>query len=561
MSGILTGEKEGGGIEAVRVDEEGRIVTASAGPAGEALATEATTDRTADAVETLASAVGTSVPIAGAPAIVIRTAPESSMNLVTAVPPIGQVGQAVYAINLGEPVLDRNGDPRVGVLILDEPPVTAIQGNGHGDLTQAWEVKIGDGTAALGNDANPIVTRQPLGSFTESGAIRAVLPIPLYEYGGAVVHNPDQFAQAGTGTYAFNTTDLSDTISVIGTSGLVHAWQTHTQVRFPASTPINVRFVAKFSDAGQANQIKRIYTGNADTDLGLAGPSEFFSIQLNGTDLEIATQSILGGGLVTVPRAAWLDPLDGTGASGVTLDLTQYNTFDAIFGLPGPALGMLRINGILALYFPAALAGPNPLKFMNQATGMLIKNTGASSPGSVSMRGLAIYALSEHITPTLPIQLGHAPAQSRSVTTALTPVLGIRPKTTLNGLGFRGKIILHELQIGNTGGRVEWFLYRNVTSFTGASWVSAKVTSGTEFDLSTTAYTGGEIVAQGSIADTIGAVDIDLTHIFRHDPMHLRNYGLGVAGPSTQGRDNTLLVVRTTSGTATVRAQIAIEEQ
>lgn len=563
MGGVLVGEKEGGGVEAVRVDEEGRLVTATetTGPEGEPLAREATLNAVKTAAELLASAVGTSTPSAGAPAVVIRTAPESSMNLVTAVPEIGEVGQAVYAINLGEPVLDRNDDPRVGVLILDEPLVTATQGNGHGDPAQAWEVKLGDGTAAVGNDASPLVTRGPLGTFTGDGAARVATSVPLFEYGGASVHNPDEFGQAGTGTYAFDTTDLSDRISVAGTSGLAHAWQTHTRIRYPTSAPIMVRFVIKFSDAGQPNQVRRFYTGDADEVIGLAGPSEYFALQLNGTGLEIETKSILGGGIVTIPRAAWIDPIDGTGPSGFNIDLTQYNTFDALFGLPGPELGMLRVNGVLVLYFPALLSGPNPLKFMHQAQGMSIRNTGASSAGSISCRGIAVHALSESIAPILPIQPGHGVGQSRSITTTLVPVLSIRPKITLNGVPFRGSVIPEEAIITNTGGRVDYVVVRNATSFTGADWTSVDAVSGTEYDIAATAFTGGKVIARGSITDTIGETRISLRDKFKHEVMHLRNYALGVAGPSTQGRDNLVIALRTPSGSATVTVNMSAEER
>jgi hypothetical protein len=127
MSGILTGEKEGGGVAAVRVDEEGRLEVTAAGGAG--LATEAT-------LQELATALAPSgTPTPGQPAIVVVDGDPPQM-FAAAVP----AATEAPAVRIVGDALDRFGNPILQVEIVPDEPITVIQGPGSGDPidTDPW---------------------------------------------------------------------------------------------------------------------------------------------------------------------------------------------------------------------------------------------------------------------------------------------------------------------------------------------------------------------------------------------------------------------------------------
>lgn len=105
----------GGNAGGPEWSDAGSTSAGVSGPGGEALATEATVDRTADAAELLASTVGTSTPAPADPGIVVRAI---DPTIVTFAPLVGAPGGTVYSPQLGEnPVEDDEGKLRLGVVI------------------------------------------------------------------------------------------------------------------------------------------------------------------------------------------------------------------------------------------------------------------------------------------------------------------------------------------------------------------------------------------------------------------------------------------------------------
>lgn len=210
----------------------------------------------------------------------------------------------------------------------------------------------------------------------------------------------------------------------------------------------------------------------------------------------------------TVTQASWnIDTFDGTGPSGLTLDLTKTQ----ILFIQAQWLGVGRVTcgfDIDGILYPAHeflnannLVVPYTQSF-NLPVRMELRNTGTSvgattyfcccsvqSEGGESIRGFP-YTANNGIT--------------RDGVTTREPVLSIRPKATFNSITNRGHIELAEYFLNATTNNA---LYEIVIggTLTGASWTSVSTYSITEYDVSATAITGGESVISGYVNQGSGA--------------------------------------------------------
>lgn len=361
------------------------------------------------------------------------------------------------------------------------------------------------------------------------------------------VENLDLYGFLGTGTHQIHATTRSQEIAVSGVSGQTETWQSHTKFPLPPMTPYAAFGVVAFSDAGQANQVREIALGDE---------TEFVGLRLDGTDAYIVLKSAITGVAVPIPRASWLDPLDGTGPSGVTIDWTNFNTFEASGGVPGVMSGHASINEIRVLEIPAPANALTVLRHTEAPFRATITNNAVSSPGHIRIKGFGLFALGDYEPRVLP-----APAPptvvARSVGVGGLPVLSIRTKTNLpmaGGPPWRGLLLPRIADISANGGQVRWELIKNPASLTGAAWASAGDALGMEYDVSATAVTigPGQVIANGTLATSIDSSRIDLAPIFKAFVHALRVRVDGIPDVLT-------LFVAATIGSATVRASFTVD--
>lgn len=79
------------------------------------------------------------------------------------------------------------------------------------------------------------------------------------------------------------------------------------------------------------------------------------------------------------------------------------------------------------------------------------------------------------------------------VSTTEIPLLIIRPKLVYPALGITNRMmILPKIVAANTdSGAARYSVYMNPTTITGGAWVSVDARSGTEYNVTATAFTGG----------------------------------------------------------------------
>ena len=257
---------------------------------------------------------------------------------------------------------------------------------------------------------------------------------------------------------------------------------------------------------------------------GYYGASNGMYLELDGTGgnaLSFVQRSSVSGALVEtkVAQSAWnYDKLNGTGPSGMTLDITKAQILWMDFewlGVGTVRLGFVidgkfilchqfhHANLITSTYITTASL---PLRYEIENTGTTASNSTLKqicstviSEGGYQLNGLQ-QAVSTPIT---------AP-RTTSVAGTYYPIVSIRLKSSPDFLD--AVIILTALSMLGTGNGVNynWKVIASGTT-TGGTWVSAGANSAVEYNITGTSFTGGRTLASGYLnSSNQGSQSIDI---------------------------------------------------
>jgi hypothetical protein len=228
-----------------------------------------------------------------------------------------------------------------------------------------------------------------------------------------------------------------------------------------------------------ANVVK--YAGYSDGTNGI----EF---QLNGTTKQFVVHSGTSLGSETVTQSSWnLDKLDGTGPSGITLDITK--TQILIIDIQALYVGRVRIGFdiggqvVYAHEFRHANLAAYP--YIQSANLPIKCGMTCSALTTTTMEFICSAVISEGGSEDINV-FGYTFQSNASVTASITGVqlLTLRPKLTFNGIANRMRVAYIDVEIFNTGStnqHVRWDLC-----------IGQAITGGTWADVNTT-YSGVEV--------------------------------------------------------------------
>ena len=240
------------------------------------------------------------------------------------------------------------------------------------------------------------------------------------------------------------------------------------------------------------------------TRYGVFDENNGFFFEYNGTDRNIVIRSDASGSPVdiTIPRANWDDPMDGTGPSGVDLDIANIQQYNINYEWYGA--GFIEFSVVLhdrrVPMHRYIVANLQPIPYCS--TVFLPMRIEVENTGSLAANATMIQLSASHHKEGDSTTLG-APFSAATSITGKTmaaantyyPMLSIRLKSTqLNGF-----VVPTYFQAATSDSSfIQYRVVRNAT-LTGASWVSAGASSAVEKDVSATAATGGEIIVEGFI--------------------------------------------------------------
>ena len=252
--------------------------------------------------------------------------------------------------------------------------------------------------------------------------------------------------------------------------------------------------------------------------VGYYGAENGYYLELNNSAVNFVERSSVTGALVNtlVPQVSWnVDPMDGSGPSGITLDLTKAQIL--FMDLEWLGVGTVRIGFVINgnFYVCHKFHHANLITSTYITTASLplryeITNTGVTS-GASTLKQICSTVLSEggYELNGLQQAIGIPINTPRTLGTAGTfyPVISLRLKSTrLDGI-----VILSALSaMPITTGNYNWQLIATGTT-TGGTWTSAGANSCVEYNITGTTFAGGRILASGFFNSTNqGSSQIDL---------------------------------------------------
>jgi hypothetical protein len=309
--------------------------------------------------------------------------------------------------------------------------------------------------------------------------------------------------------------------------------------------------------------------GPAKTNLrqrvGYYGDENGMYLELYGNVLSFVKRSLVTGSVIetSVYQSDWNgDKLDGTGASGIILDITKAQILWMDFEWLG--VGTVRmgfvINGqfITCHYFHHAnLIASTYITTASLPLRYEIKNEGTPSPATSStLKQICSTVISEGGYQLVGSQKAiNTPINSpRTLGTAgvFYPVISLKLKTSPDRLD--AIVILTALSILPVStGNFNWQI-RAASTTTGGTWTSAGSDSAVEYNLTGTSTSGGRILASGFFSQTnqsSGQVDILKETLFKFQLE--RN---GITGVPFE----TSLIIASNGGSDTVVASLDWEE-
>lgn len=404
---------------------------------------------------------------------------------------------------------------------------------------------------SLGTLNNPVIISPTTYGKTAFGEQRVALPFALADLINKYEITPTEYStltgSSGVASISHVPAESAIKLQVDGTSGSLGKLRTNTFYRYSAGKGQNIKMTLYHNDSGQSNQVRR--WGYFDDSDGL-----FF--QLSGSNLSIVERKSTTGAVTEInhPQSTWnVDKLNGTGASGVTIDVTKSQIYELRFQWLGVGFADFYINGIHTHNIPHAnlISGP----YMK--TGQLplswdVENNLSSSTGA--MTTVCASVISENGEP--PPEYSYAAFNSTAISVSTTeiPVLSIRPKSTYNGITNRIITLPKKAVVSTEGARISFRIIAN-TVLTGASWSSVATTSGTEFDVSSTSFTGGETLYYGFLPGSNDAETVELEKFFSILARKLRQNAFATAVDSL-----TIVAKNEAAGSTNVRSAIVFTE-
>jgi hypothetical protein len=326
-------------------------------------------------------------------------------------------------------------------------------------------------------------------NFDAFGRLRVSQPFTLFDSQNRYAADPSfDTSLTGSGTSTFLTNESAVSLAVTTASGDKVVRQ--TKRCFPYQPGKSLSFLMTFVMAAAKTNLRQ-RVGYFDSNNGLF-------LQRSGTELSFIIRSYTGGSVDDtrkVVQSAWNgDKLDGSGASGITLDTTKAQILFADFEWLG--VGSVRVGFVIDGQYITAHTFDNANEvtsvYMQTATLPLrieIENTAATASSS-SMKQICSTVISEGGYEQTSIErVARRSTTLTGIGTSFVPLVSIRLASDSLGAVILPKQV-RVLPIAN--GEYEIALVRNAT-LTGASYDTTTFAS-VDFDVTATAMSGGDIV-------------------------------------------------------------------
>ena len=350
-----------------------------------------------------------------------------------------------------------------------------------------------------GTSTDPENVVLPATSYDSFGRMRVSSPLTLFDSSHRFDDNDLwSTATATGGTAVFNTNQGLVDLSVTAASGSSVTRETVKVFAYQPGKSLLVMstFVMSAAKAGLTQRV------------GYYGADNGFYLEQAGNAISFVERSVVTGSLVNTPvlQSAWNgDKLDGSGPSGLTLDLTKAQIL--WMDLEWLGVGSVRmgfvINGQFIVCHTFQHANIITSTYITSASLPLryeIFNTAGTS-GASTLKQICSTVISEGGYELRGAQLsaGTSITAPRTFAVAGTyyPIVAIRLKSTrLDAIVIATAVSI--LGLGN-GKNYQWRVVNGGVTTSGGSWLTAAADSSVEYNITATSATGGRVLASGFV--------------------------------------------------------------
>ena len=346
--------------------------------------------------------------------------------------------------------------------------------------------------------------------LTAFGRSRVAAPFQLFSCKQDISNQDFLFttSTANGGSSSYSANRASTTLTVTTANGSSSIRQSKSYLTYQPGKTLLFLGTAVMG-AGQTGTTKRI--GYYDDNNGV-----FF--QQAGTTLSVVVRSKVSGSVVDTPvnQSVWnLDKLDGTGSSGITIDLTKVQIF--VIDLQWLGSGRIRFGFDIGgqIVYCHQVLNANVISSVYMSTPNLpvrysIFNTsGVASTASLEMICTQITSEGGFDNVGTPYSCSNV-LGAKTINATLLPVLILRPKAATP----RPPLKIKNVDImATSAASFFWGLYLNPTLSGGVApaYNSVHANSYLEFDIASThAVSGGKLLASGFGSSVIRTADLNL---------------------------------------------------
>jgi len=405
------------------------------------------------------------------------------------------------------PVTSTNVFGSISLQDLNNNPVTVTTS------TSSLNVNVTNSIVATVSASQSIpVTFTASTNFDAFGRLRVSSPMTLFDSSHRYKdNNLWSTLSANGGSVSFNASQGLMELNVTNTAGASAIRETTKVFSYQPGKSLLV--MNTFVMASSATNLRQ--------RVGYFGEQNGIYFQLDDGNISMVKKSLVTGSIVesVVSRSNWNgDKLDGTGSSGIVLDITKAQilwTDIEWLGVGTVRVGFV-INGqfivchsfhhanIIDSTYITTASLPLRYEITNKGdidTSRTLKQVCSTviSEGGYEMRGLQQAA-------SIPIT---AP-RSFEVAGTFYPIISIRLKTSPDRLD--AIVILTALSVLGKGNGINYNWQVKASGVTtGGSWVDAGVDSAVQYNLTGTSYVGGRILASGFLnASNQGSPNLDI---------------------------------------------------
>ena len=345
--------------------------------------------------------------------------------------------------------------------------------------------------------------------FTSSNPIYTQFPSTYFDCFGRFVTSQPKKLMEYSATYPL---DIVRYFTFdVDSSGTYVRDATKTQITLTTTTDANDKVVVQTRrniqyNKGNSQEIFIIYRPNPLPNRrerwGYFDANNGVFFEHDGTNPRLVIRSNTSGSIVdtTIERAAWLDPLNGTGASGLTINFEKQTVFKIDFGwLSSRGVRFfVDIGGTFVLLKQWYISNTMVVPFMKTACLPIrfeVDNTGVTSESTSSSFSCFAVQSSGATDQEGPVRFRSNSVTPTSISATETIVSGIR----VNSSYPNASIQIIEFDITPASGNT--FAYYKLVynpTLVGDNW-TANDMGIYDYLTSVTSYTGGNIIGQGHV--------------------------------------------------------------